>query len=65
MCLADSPAQVDGRSTTLIQNVLERVFSLVGLMICAVDGPPLGSGRSADYLTICTSDIVVSGGFQG
>ena len=38
--------------------------SLVGLMICAADGPPLGRGRSADYLTICTRDIVVSGGFS-
>ena len=65
MCLADSPAQVGGRSATLTQIVPERVFSLVGLMICAADGPPLGRGRSAGFLTICTGDIVVSGGFQG
>ena len=61
MCLADSPAQVGGRSAALTQNVPERVFSLVGLMICAADGPPLGRGRSAGFLTICTGDIVVSG----
>ena len=64
MCLADSPAQVAGRSTDLTQNVPERVFSLVGLMICAANDPHLGRGRSADYLTVCTRDIVVSGGFQ-
>ena len=63
--LADSPAQVGGRSAALTQNVPERVFSLVGLMICAADGPHLGHGRSTDYLTVCTRDIVVSGGFQG
>ena len=65
MCLADSPAQVGGRSAALTQIIPERVFSLVGLMICAADGPLLGHRRSADYLTICTRDIVVSGGFQG
>ena len=65
MRLADSPVQVDGRSAALTQIVQERVFSLVETMICAADGPPLGSGRSAGYLTICTRDIVVSGGFQG
>ena len=54
-----------GQSGTLTQIVPERVFSLVGLMICAADGPPLGRGRSAGYLTVCTRDIVVSGGFQG
>ena len=54
-----------GQSGTLTQIVPERVFSLVGLMICVADGPPLGRGRSADYLTICTRDIVVSDGFQG
>ena len=27
--------------------------------------PSLGRGRSAGYLTVCTRDIVVSGGFQG
>ena len=54
-----------GRSAYLTQNVPERVFSLVGLMICAADGPPLGRGRSAGFLTIYTGDIVVSGGFQG
>ena len=64
MCLANSPAQVGGRSAALTQNVLERVFSLVGIMICAADGPHLGRGQSADYLTVCTRDIVVSGGFQ-
>ena len=63
--LADSPAQVGGRSAALTQIVPERVFSLVGLMICAADGPPQGRGWSAGYLTICTRDIVVSGGFQG
>ena len=63
--LGDSPAQVGGRSAALTQNVPERVFSLVGLMICAADGPPLGCGRSAGYLTVCTKDIIVSGGFQG
>ena len=63
--LGDSPAQVGGRSAALTQNVPERVFSLVGLMICAADGPPQGRGRFAVYLTICTRDIVVSGGFQG
>ena len=40
--LVDSPAQVGGRSATLTQNVPERVFSLVGAMIYAADGPPLG-----------------------
>ena len=54
-----------GRSAALTQIVPERVFSLVGLMICAADGLPLGRGRSAGFLTICTGDIVVSGGFQG
>ena len=63
--LADSPAQMGGRSAALTQNVPEMVFSLVGLMICAADGPPLGRGRSAGYLIVCTRDIVVSGGFQG
>ena len=53
------------RSAALTQNVPERVFSLVGLMICAADGPHLGRGWSANYLTVCTRDIVVSGGFQG
>ena len=62
---ADSPAQVGGWSAALTQNVPERVFSLVEAMICVADGPPLGCGRSAGYLTICTSDIVVFGGFQG
>ena len=63
--MADSPAQVGGRSASLTQIVPETVFSLVVLMICAADGLPLGRGRSAGYLTICTRDIVVSGGFQG
>ena len=63
--LADSPVQVGGRSAALTQNVPERVFSLVEAMICAAEGPPLGCGRSAGYLTICIRDIVVSGGFQG
>ena len=63
--MADSPAQVGGRSATLTHIVLERVFSLIVVMICAADGPPLGRGRSAGYLTVCTRDIVVSGGFQG
>jgi len=49
--MADSPAQVSGRSVSLTQNVPERVFSLVGLNICAADGPPLGSGRSAKAVT--------------
>ena len=61
----DSPAQVGGRSAVLTQFVPERVFSLVEVMICAADGPSLGRGRSAGYLTVCTRDIVVSGGFQG
>ena len=56
---------VGGRSAALTQFVPERVFSLVEVMICAADGPPLGSGRSAGYLTVCTRDIVVSSGFQG
>ena len=63
--LAESLAQVGGRSAALTQNVPERLFSLVGLMICAADGPLLGCGWSAGYLTVCTRDIVVSGGFQG
>ena len=54
-----------GRSAALTQNVPDMVFSLVEAMICAADGPPLGCGRSAGYLTICTGYIVVSGGFQG
>ena len=54
-----------GRSAVLTQNVPERVFSLVEVMICAADGPSLGRGWSAGYLTVCTRDIVVSGGFQG
>ena len=45
--------------------VPERVFSLVEVMTCAADGPSRGRGRSAGYLTVCTRDIVVSGGFQG
>ena len=65
MRLADSPAQVDGRSAALTQIVQERVFSLVEVMTCAEDGPSLGRGRSAGCLTVCTRDIVVSGGFQG
>ena len=63
--LADSPVQVGGRSAALTQNVPERVFSLVGLMIYAADDPPLGRGWSVGYLIVCTRDIVVSGGFQG
>ena len=47
--LGDSPAQVGGRSAALTQNVPERVFSLVGAMICAADGPLLGCGRSIGY----------------
>ena len=64
MCLADSPAQVGGRSAALTQNVLERVFSLVGVMICAADGPPLGLERSTGYLTDCSRDVFVSVRFQ-
>src|SRR6185312_14066 len=45
--MADSLAQVGGWPASLTQNVPERVFSLVGLNICAADGPPLGRGRSA------------------
>ena len=54
-----------GRSAALTQNVPERVFSLVGLMICAADGPSLGCGRSAGYLIDCSRDVFVSVGFQG
>ena len=61
----DSPAQVGGRSAALTQIVPERVFSLVEVMICAADSLSQGRGRSAGYLTVCTRDIVVSGGFQG
>ena len=39
-----------GRSAALTQNIPERVFSLVGLMICAADGPPLGTDGSSAYL---------------
>jgi len=63
--VADSPAQAGRQSASLTQIVQERVFSLVEVMICAADGPSLGLGRSAGYLTVCTRDIVVSGGFQG
>ena len=54
-----------GRSVVLTQIVPERVFALVGLMVCAADGPHPGRGQSAYYLTVCTRDIVVSGEFQG
>ena len=63
--LADSPAQMGGRSAALTQNVPEMVFSLVGAMIYAADGPPWGADGPPAILTICTRDIVVSGGFQG
>ena len=45
--------------------VPETMFVSGGVEHITADGPPLGRGRSADYLTICTRDIVVSGGFQG
>ena len=54
-----------GWSAALTQFVPERVFSLVELMVCTADGPHLGRGQSAYYLTVCTRDIVVSSGFQG
>ena len=53
-----------GRSAALIQIVPERVFALVGLMVYAADGPHPGRGQSTYYLTVCTRDIVVSGGFS-
>ena len=65
MCLVDSPAQLGGQSAALTKFVPERLFSLVEVMTCAADGPSLGRGRSAGYLTVCTRDIVVSSGFQG
>ena len=40
-----------GRSAALTQFVPERVFSLVEVMTCAADGPSLGRGGSAVYLT--------------
>ena len=54
-----------GWSAALTQIVPERVLSLVGLLVCAADGPHPGRGQSAYYLTICTRDIVVSDEFQG
>ena len=45
--------------------VLEMMFISGGMEYLTADRPPLGHGRSVEYLTICTRDIIVSGGFQG
>ena len=53
-----------GRSAALTQFVPERVFSLVGLMIYAADGLPLGRGRSAGLFQIVPVMMFVSGGVE-
>ena len=62
--LVDSPAQVGGLSAALTQIIPERVFSLVGLMICAADGPPLGRGRSAIHFENESERLFASGGVE-